>query len=58
MIAECCENLFLYNSKTEISMNNTVFQFFPTKGSSGNAKSQYNSPKCKAAGDRYKCSFL
>lgn len=61
MIAECCENLFLYNSKTEISMNNNMtfiaFQFFPTKGSAGSAKSQYNSPKWKAAGDSYKCSF-
>lgn len=61
MIAECCENLFLYNSKTEISMNNNMtfiaLQFFPTKGSAGSAKSQYNSPKWKAAGDRYKRSF-
>lgn len=56
MIAGCCESLFLYNSKTEISMNNNMtfiaFQSFPTKGSAGSAKSQHNSPNGKAAGNR------
>lgn len=35
-----------------------AFQFFPTKGSAGSAKSQYNSPEHNAAGDKIQMLLL
>lgn len=49
---ECCQNLFLYHSKTKISVTTGLiaFQFFAAEGSAESAKSQCNSPGWRAAG--------